>query len=432
MSKRNKPKWYKLDTSAKIYPAVESTRNPEIFRITMQLSIKIDEDILLRALKQIKKRFPYYNVHLKKGLFWYYIQQNDKELIVWPDTPSPCEKLYPIFNNGYLYRVKFFENNLSVEFFHVLTDGTGALEFLKTLVHQYLVLNGKIDGKSPGIINVDERPTKEESEDAFLKAYEADKDEPVSESKRTLFGGNKMFQIRDKLLPMGIYKVITGIASMSELKRVSKKFDATVTELLASLYIEALVYLQAQQIRNKKKHKNVSVQVPVNMRKFYRYRCMRNFSLFVIPTVDPRKINHFADIVSKVKDFMKRHLTHEHLITMIRDNCSLTKHNVIKYIPLDIKNLVIRYINNTMGASQFSGTLSNLGLVKLPDEMAEYVKSMNVVLGSSPHIKCTCGVVGYNDNVYISFGRNVKEAAIERHVFTRLIKMGVRVKLKSN
>lgn len=432
MSKRYKPKWYKLDTSAKIYPAVESTRNPEIFRISMQLSIKIDEDILLRALKQIKKRFPYYNVHLKKGLFWYYIQQNDKELIVWPDTPSPCEKLYPVFNNGYLYRVKFFENNISVEFFHVLTDGSGAMEFLKCLVQQYLILIGKIDGNSPGIINVDERPTKEESEDAFLKAYEADKDEPVTQSKRTLFGGNKMFQIRDKLLPMGIYKVITGIVSMSDLKRVSKKFEATVTQLLASLYIEALIYLQAYQVRNKNKHKNVSVQVPVNMRKFYPYRCMRNFSLFIIPTVDPRKINHFSDIVSDVKTFMEHYLTHKHLITMIRDNCSLTKHNFIKYIPLDIKNLIIRYINNTMGASQFSGTLSNLGLVKLPDEMAAYVKSMNVVLGSSPHIKCTCGVVGYNENVYITFGRNIKDAAVERHVFRRLVKMGVKVTLKSN
>ena len=428
MSKKSIRKWYKLDVSATIYPAVESRRFSGVFRVSMELDEKIDEDLLLEALKNIRTRFPYYQVHLKTGLFWHYLEQNEKDLVVWPDTPSPCERINPSFNNGYLYRVMYYQNHIAVEFFHVLTDGYGGMEFLKCLVHQYLQLSGKVKGNLENIMDIEKNPNEEESKDAFWDVLDKNKDSNI-EDKRTLFGSEKVFKINNKLMPLGMDKVVTGVVSMKELKELSEKRNATVTQLLAALYIEAIIHKQAKQKPNLKKHKAIGIQIPVNMRKYYPSRCMRNFSLFVIPKVKPSEISTFDGIIIKVKDFMQEALGIRHLNTMIKDNCKLAGNKLVQHMPIEIKNLAIKYIYHNLG---YSGTLSNIGLVRLPKEVAKHVKSANFVIGTSPGDKCICSVLGYNDNVYITFNRNIKDALIERHVFRRLVEMGVNVNIKSN
>ncbi|MEZ4627989.1 MAG: hypothetical protein R2912_07880 [Eubacteriales bacterium] len=43
-------------------------------------------------------------------------------------------------NDGFCMRVRYYHNRIAVEFFHVLTDGTGGQVFLQTLVAEYLRL----------------------------------------------------------------------------------------------------------------------------------------------------------------------------------------------------------------------------------------------------------------------------------------------------
>jgi len=430
VSKEKSLNWYKLDTSAKIYPAIESSRDPAVFRLSVSLVDKVNHDILLKALEIISPRFPYYNVSLKKGIFWNYLQQNNNKLIIWPDSPSPCERIYPLLNNGYLYKIKYFNKTIALEIFHVLTDGFGAFEFLKCLTHQYLFLLNKVPMKLPGIIDISNTPNEDEYKDAFLTVLEQEKDN-LPEKKRTLFGNNKIFQSNSKLLPKGDYRVITGIFSITDIKKLSKKYDATITEFLASLYLEALIHLQALQVKNKKKHYDVAIQIPINMRKQFPTQCMRNFSLFVIPVINPQKVSNLGDIISQIKAFTKDKLTKSHLLTMIDDNCSLATHKFIKHIPVDLKNLFISYINNTKGASQFSGTISNLGSVSFPSVMVKHITKVSFIPGPSPHEKSTCGVVGFNNNIYISFGRLTKDTFVEKYLFTQLVRMGVKVKIES-
>ncbi len=423
--------WYRLDTSANIYPAIESPRDPAVFRVSMRINEMVDEKTLNQAAHDIKKRFPYYNVHLHQGLFWNYLEPNDNDIIIWNDTPSPCERLYRRTNNGYLYKIKYYNKNIAVEFFHVLTDGYGAMEYLKCLVHRYLFLRGFVPEKLNGVIDIDEAPHKDEYEDAFIKALDMEKDIP-DDKDRTLFAKSSTFHIKDKLVPMNMYYVVTGVADMYDMKTAAKKYNATVTQLLAALYIEALILLQDKQVKSKGDHKNCAIEIPVNMRKYYPINSMRNFSLFVIPTVDPREVEDLGDIVEKVKEFMAEHLTHKHLVSMVKDNCALAKNKVIKHVPVWIKHYVISYLNNTAGKMQFSGTISNLGLIRLPEEMQKLVEDVQFLVGASPISKRSSAVSGYKGKIYISFGRSVKDASVERYIFTQLVKMGVRVKVKSN
>ena len=58
------------------------------------------------------------------------------------DTKYPQEKL-PITKKGtFPFRVRAFQNRIAVEFHHSLTDGTGAITFLRALVGEYLRLQG--------------------------------------------------------------------------------------------------------------------------------------------------------------------------------------------------------------------------------------------------------------------------------------------------
>ena len=426
-----KLKWYTLDTSAKIYPAIESMRNPALFRVSMRLDTMIDGDVLLQAVKDTQKRFPYYNVHMKQGLFWHYLEENGHEPFVWLDAPRPCERIYPSFNNGYLYRIRYFDQNIALEIFHVLTDGYGAMELLKCVVHRYLVLKGQISEKCSGVMDIDETPDAEESEDAFITVT---RQEPMPDmaKDRSLFGSKNSFHIQDRVFSPSGYHAITGVIPVSEIKEAAKRYDATVTQYLAALYLEALIYVQSKQVKDKRRHREVSVQIPVNMRKMFLSKCMRNFSLFVIPSVNPRKIKKFEDLIPEVKAIMAEYLSRDYLLAMMHENCALAENKVLAMVPAGIKNLVIRYIHNTKGASQFSGTISNLGVVQLDKAMSKHVENVQFVLGPSPHEKCSCGITGYQDHLYMTFGRGIKDPKIERHIFRRLVQSGVSVKIKSS
>jgi NRPS condensation-like uncharacterized protein len=435
MKKKNQDSkyWFRLDTSATIYPALESTETTNIFRIWAELEEEIDAEIVQKALDIIKPRFPYFNVYLRSGIFWHYFEENDNPSIIWADTPNPCERLYPIYNNGFQYLVRIYKNKLSAEFSHMLTDGGGAMEFLKTLITHYLIIKGKLDSVPEGIMDINAEPNPEEYEDAFLKVLEIEKDNlDNSPHQRNLFNTDAVFQMNDRKLPLGVYKIIIGTVSLEDLKKISKSYNCKITELLAALYVEALIYVQHEQVKDPKKYRPIGMEIPVNMRNLYPIRSMRNFSLFLVPRFNPKEINKFEDIITFLKPFMIKHNTREFLLTMVQDNCALTKNKVIKHAPIPLKDFIIRYLSNTQGHAQFSGAISNLGAIRLPKEVEEHVKDMGVLLGPTYHCLTGCGVVGFKDHIHINFGRINKNPMVEKHVFRRLVEMGAQVSIKSN
>lgn len=425
--------WYRLDTSAKIYPALESPENTNIFRFSMTLREDVDEALLLEAMQAIRPRFPYFHVHLRTGFFWHYLERNDNPLFLWPETPYPCERLYPVYNNGFLYRVRVYRKRIAVEFSHILTDGSGGIEFLKTLVAQYLLMKGELSAFPAGIINPVDAADPREYEDAFMRVLEIEKDR-ISEipKQRTLFQPDPVFKMRGKLLPLGAFRIITGIASVEDLKKIAKKFGLTITELLAALYTEALLHIQFRQQRNPRKYRPVGMEIPVNMRTLYPMPAMGNFSLFVVPRFEPRMITEFSDIGDILKNYMKQHICKEHLLSMSIDNCALGENPFIRHTPVFIKDQVIRYLSQTQGHAQFSGTISNLGAMQLPPEMEALVEDMNFMLGPPAQTLTACAVLGYKGEIRINFGRVAKDTPVERHVFRRLVELGAAVRLTSN
>jgi NRPS condensation-like uncharacterized protein len=247
-----------------------------------------------------------------------------------------------------------------------------------------------------------------------------------------LFNSSKSYQYLDKNVPYGETIVITGTVDVEDLKKICAQYDVTITQLIVALNMEASMMLQDIQVKNKKQHRNISISVPMNLRKYYQVPCMRNFSMFVVPSVNPNQTREFEEIITVIKTYMEENLKKEAVDRIIVDNVNLTTNMFIKHVPLFIKDIIVSYVSRTKSRAQFTNVVSNVGLFRLPEEMMAHVEDVNVMVGPARAKKRSCAVVGFNGKLNISFSRNVEDPFIERHVFRRLVEMGARVSIRSN
>ena len=134
------PDWLKLDNAATIYPSTLSKKYAAMFRLTITLNDKVDENILEEALNNIIDRFPTFRFKLKQGLFWCYFKRIKNKVLVENDYNNPMLRINFKNSNNYMFRVRYYENRIAVEFFHALTDGNGGIKFISTLAGEYIRL----------------------------------------------------------------------------------------------------------------------------------------------------------------------------------------------------------------------------------------------------------------------------------------------------
>src|SRR5690554_5059297 len=124
-----------LDNSAIIYPPTVARYNAHVFRLSARLNVDVDPVRLANVAKRVLKRFPYFAVSLHQGFYWYYFLPNKKPLEIYKDEDYPCGYFHLKKGaNGYLFKILYTTRSISIEVFHALTDGAGALSFLKTLL----------------------------------------------------------------------------------------------------------------------------------------------------------------------------------------------------------------------------------------------------------------------------------------------------------
>ena len=404
----------------------------------MHLSHAVQTDRLNRALHKVVPRFPYYQVHLRRGAFWYTLEENPRSPMAVIDSKSPCGYM-PIKQRGvFPFRVRVFERTLAVEFSHALTDGTGALGFMKSLLAAYRLVD--LDHSSTDYRNLykefssdreillfDEDPAPEEFEDAFLNHYNPDIPAPDQEKK--------VFHLPGKQLPIGQYRIITGEMPVQELKALAQSYGASLTEFLVAVYFYSLQHIQeivmADKIRGR--WDPVSVMVPVNLRRILHSNTMRNFFLTLNPLLDTR-LGHYElnEIVNKVHHFMHTQLDHRHLKQQISRNVKGALHPLLRISPLWIKNIGLKMIYRDFGESRFSGSLSNLGKIEFSPSLDEIIDTVEFVPPPSSALGVKCGALSYRGRLRLTFGSLLQETALERLVFTTLRSFGIPVTLSGN
>jgi hypothetical protein len=420
------PDWFKLDNAAKIFPAVDSPLVSTMFRLSATLTEPVDPTLLQRAADSLAERFPYFRVTLRSGMFWHYLQRVSDAAVVVEEREPPCRTVDARHGRPLLYRVLHYDRKMSVEFSHIMTDGFGALTYLRALVAAYLALRGVETDDWGDLRRADQGLDPEEFEDSYKKFWEPVPLPPDQESA---------FQLPDAVDDPRVLDVTTGISPVAPLLSLARARRVSLTEYLAALYLFVLhEYLDELPPEQRRRHlRPIRLVVPVNLRKLFPSRTMRNFLLHVTPGIDPRLGRFtFDEVVDQVHHFMRVEVSEKLLKQQIARNMSGETNPLIRITPLALKIPVERRLYQKYGNAIASGVLSNLGPVTMPAAFDERIERFEFVTVPNPDTRASVGVISHRDLLYTTFGSLVRSREIERRFFSRLRALGVPVKVETN
>lgn len=418
-------KWMKLDNAAKIYPAAKKRNWKALFRLSVDLTEPVDPEVLERALESTLSRFPGFALKLKPGLFWYYLEHNEGQPNIQMEEAYPCGHMDFNKNKGFMFRVLYYRRRIAVEIFHALTDGTGGLCFMKTLAAEYLRIKYGADiPRGNEILDCSAAPAADETEDAYLKYAKNIKRTRREQSAFTIKGTKES----DDFI-----NVTTGMIMAGDILSRAKEKGVSLTDYLAAALIMAVDKLQRKTVKNERRYKPVKICIPINLRRFYPTNTMRNFASYVNPGIDPKYGTYsFDEVLYAVHHYMRSEATEKLLGAKISTNVRSETMRVLRVTPLFIKNIAMKLTFNLVGDRKSSTSISNLGNVTLPAEMAGYVTRMDFILGPLSRNRIVCGALTYNGCLILNFVRTIKESTLEREFFRYLVQMGVPVKIESN
>ncbi|KON26690.1 hypothetical protein AC481_06655 [miscellaneous Crenarchaeota group archaeon SMTZ-80] len=414
--------WLTLDNAAKIYPAIISDELTSVFRISAVLTEPVKIKNLLKAVHSIETRFPYYKVQLKKGFFWYYLEHIDQPITVEVDDKTPCRK----FPKGKLmFRILVLKNRISTEFSHVLTDGAGAFEFFKSLLVLYFKECGATIPEDFNFLHPTDIVSEEEFEDSYNRYFKENIPAMVKQSKA--------FHLPYSLNPSPRFDAINVVLSLKEIKDKAAEKSVSITIYLISIYLLILqeIHENLNMLSRYKKNKCLRVEVPVNLRNIYPSRTMRNFSLFVMPQIDLRLGHYtFEEIIKTVHHQIHLEADEKLINKNIARNVGYEKKLFIRGIPLFLKSLILNYKFYSLGTSQYSGVLTNLGMVTFPSEINRHIDYF-ILTPPPPNkmLKLSCGIIGFNDKLVLSFGNITRSKEFEQKFVKFLAGEGLKSKL---
>lgn len=406
----SKTKWFKLDNAAKIFPPTSSKKDPKVFRFTCELKENIEKQFLEQALSDTLKLFPGFKTVLKKGLFWYYLETTDKQPKIKEEKIAPCTTIYNTDYHSLLFRVNFYKKRINLEIYHALTDGTGALEFLKVLVTFYIKYkyNEKIE------IEYDASHS-EKMNDSFDKYYNKNYIKKNNKSNHT-------YKLKGDKYKNSI-KIIEGKMSTTKMLALAHQYNVSLTTLITAIYI----YCISNDRTYRDKDKTISIVIPVNLRKYFKSATARNF--FSTIKLDYKGYNEsLEEIIYKIDKQLKEQLEIENISSRMNSYSALEHNFIVRLIPLFIKNIVLK-IAGLINDNCTTSAISNIGKIDMPKSIQSYIDSFDVFVSAKQEQICMCS---YLDKLVISFSTTFVSNDTIKEFFRVLTSKNIDIKISSN
>lgn len=425
LSEERKLRWMPLDNAAKIYPAARRQNWTNVFRLSATLKETVDVEILQSALDVTVRRFPSIAARLRRGMFWYYLQQLEAAPPIQQELSYPLPRMSRQEVGKCALRVVVYNKRIAVEFFHSLTDGTGASIFLKSLLAEYLVQKyGVHIPAENGVLGRLEDPSRAELEDSFQKYAGR-----VQASRKE----NDAWRLKGTPEPDGFLHVTCFQVPVKQALEKAHEYGVSLTVFLCAAMMQAIQQMQIKRLPDARWRKPIRVLLPVNLRSIFPSQSLRNFALYTTPEIDPRLGEFtFPEICKAVHHRMGLEVNPKYMSTKIATNVASERILAVKLMPLFLKNIVMKAVFDAVGERKSCLSLSNLGKVILPAEMLPYVERMDFILSAQATAPHNCGVLSFGDTLYINLIRNIKESELEAHFYEALRDLGLPVTVESN
>ncbi len=410
----------KLDNTANLFPVIASSKSSNVYRIAATLSKEIDGEKLQQALDMVLPYFDVMNVRMRTGAFWYYFEDNPNPAPrVQKEEDCPCQYINPRLNREYLFRVLYYDRRISLEVFHALTDGNGALLFLKEIIYQYLRLVHPELSEGEGVVLHEE--TTVDREDSYLRNYKR----PAKKGYKT----EKALVLHGEMLPREYFGIIHGYLKLTDVKRVAKQYGVTVNQYLLGVFAWSVYTGYLHSMPNRRP---LAICVPVNLRPYYNSATTKNFFAVVTAMFRSEREDYtFEDVLGQITDSLKNQIQKEHLEEIMAYNVSNEKNRLLRATPLFLKNIAMKILYK-QSAKANSGTVTNLGVVTFAEGYEKYVESVYALLSMSPNQNLKAGVVSYKDTLVFSFSSAIRESDVQKVFFRKIAEDGVEVKIETN
>lgn len=416
MTKQPK-RWRRLDNAAKIFPPTSSKRDSRVFRFACELTEDVDPQSLQAALDKTLELFPFYKSVLKKGLFWYYLEASDLEAAVSEEKDFPCAPLILGNRKRLLFSVTYYKRRINLEVYHALSDGTGAIQFLRALIVFYLQdkHGGELDGEA---LKLDyDAAGSERDDDSFMKYFSREK-------ARKSTQGPRAYQIRGDRLPPGEMLIIEGLLPSSKLKAAAKERGATITEFLTAVLVTAI----GEGAPLHRRRKPVNIAIPVNLRQYFPSMSARNFFAVITVSCKLGREIVFEDILAQVQRSFAIELIEEKIRVRMNALAALEHNFAMKVVPLALKDPIMNAAVMVTKRHVTAG-LSNVGVISLPEELSKYIRlidafnttrSMQVLL------------LSYKESFVINFTSVFEATDVQCRFFRFLTGLGIECEISAN
>lgn len=414
MFEQKRAYWRSLDNAAKLFSAASSPKDTRVFRFYCELKEEVKEEILQEALNQTIQKYPVFLSVMRKGLFWHYLEKSELRPVVREEYKEPCSSLYVRDKKTLLFEVTYYKKRINFEVFHALTDGTGATEFLRELVKNYLYLIHEED-LEPVELSNQYLTVKDQEDDSFSRYY--DPDFPRKKKK-------KIRAVQIKKGGKGYEELQINEASMSvkELLGIAREKKVSMSVLLTAAFICAI----HEEMSRMQEKKPVILMVPVNLRKIFPSDSMLNFFGYIEPGYQfGGGKDSFEDVLEAVKLYFQENLSKEHMAGRMNELIAIEKHKILKWAPLELKNRCIR-AGAKMAEQEVTAVLSNMSVVKMPEDYAQYIEKFGVYTSTNRTELCICS---FQDTLSLGFTSRYDSTNIQRNFYRTLKELGASVKV---
>ena len=418
-SKKNKLPWRRLDNSAKIFPMSTGEKYSTVFRLSVILKDEIKPQILQKAVIESLEKYQSFKVRMKAGLFWYYLEENNKKPVIEEEKDYPCKHINPKKNRGYLFKVTYFKTKINIDIFHALTDGNSGTTFFREIVYTYLEMCHENDLKH------DQRQIRKieyNTEDSYIKNY--------NKKAKSITSAKRAYELKGAKIKLGGISAIHQIIDLDKLKLESKKYEATITQYLTAV----LMYtIYTENYTKNKGKKPIKICIPVNLKKYFPSKTMSNFFSYItlVANIKQDKLESFETMIEFVKKEFKNKLTEEEIVKTMSANVKLGNNFIIKSIPLFLKNIIVRL--SYLEIRKYSTiTYSNIGRIGIIGDYQRYIDYFLMLIAPDPVEKIKCSSCTYENKMVFTFTSILNDNKIEKAFYEFLISKGINVSIESN
>lgn len=382
-----------------------------MFRFYSELKEPVQPDILQQALDRTIETYPIFLSVIRKGFFWSYLEKSNLHPVVQEEYKEPCSRIYIKDKKSLLFEVTYFENRINFEVFHVLTDGTGATEFLRELVKNYLYLAHQEEGLEDCSLLPKDMTIQDQENDGFAKYYTKNTKKPRGKSSRA-------FQIKKPKKNNGAMQVRESTLSVKQVLSRSRELGVSMTVFLSTVYLMAI----HEEMSKMQEKEPVKLMVPVNLRKFFPSDSMLNFFNWIEPGhVFGNGKDGFEEVLAEMKQYFAEELTKEKMADKMNELIALEMHPVLKFAPAELKNLCI-HAGAKFSEKNTTAIFSNMSAVNMPEAYIPYIDRFGVYTSTPKMELCMCS---FGDTLSLGFTSRFDTDNIQRNFFRILKEQGI-------